>query len=156
MKSFKEYLIEDKEPKKYVDAIIVFNEEILVLRRANYMKQFRSMWGFPGGSIDKNDKDAKEAIIREIKEETKIELSNNEINNLKSIDIHEHLGGPNDDIVVSSTEYFLVHLEKEREIKISREHSKYEWVNKDNFKDKQGKYVSDVYHYIDLYYEGQL
>ena len=28
MKSFKEYLIEEKEPKRYADVIIVFNEEL--------------------------------------------------------------------------------------------------------------------------------
>jgi len=141
--------------KHYVDGILVSEEnKILVLRRANYMRKFKSLWGFVGGSVDLKDKDNKEAIIREIKEETGIKLTYNELSNMKSIDKQGH--EKEDGSIGSDTEYWLIKLETTPEIKISREHSKYEWVDQDTFKDKQGKYMPDVYHYIDLYYKNQL
>ena len=78
MISLEDYImINEDVMKHYVDAIMIFENNVLILRRANYMRKFRSLWGFVGGSIDKKDKDSKEAIIREIKEETQIELTNN-------------------------------------------------------------------------------
>ena len=50
----------------------------------------------------------------------------------------------------SSTEYWLVKLEVNPEIKISREHSKYEWYEIEN--DKDYKWMPDVYQIIQKYY----
>ena len=154
MKTLQQKIKENNEDiKHYVDGILVCPEnEILILQRANYLKNFRGQWGFVGGSIDKKDNTSKDAIIREIKEETGIELNNNEIKNMKSLEVHQHLGGPNDDIIVSDTEYWLVLLDDKYDIKISREHQRFKWVNNETFKEKQGKYMSDVYHYIEKYY----
>ena len=58
--------------------VISPDNEILILRRSNYMKKFKSLWGFPGGSVENKDKDNKAAAIRELKEETSIELTFNE------------------------------------------------------------------------------
>ena len=145
------------EPKHYVDGILVSEDDkILILRRANYMKNFGGQWGFVGGSIDKKDKDSKEAIIREIKEETGLELTFNEKRKMKSIDKQEHMTGPNDDIVGSDTEYWLIKLETNPEIKISREHSKFEWVGPDEIKAKNRKFMPDVFHYIQKYFDGDI
>ena len=154
MKTLKDKINENKEDiKHYVDGILIApDNEILILQRANYLKNFRGQWGFVGGSVDKKDNTNKDAIIREIKEETGIELNNNEIKNMASLEVHQHLGGPNDDIIVSDTEYWIVLLDKKYDIKISREHQRYKWVNDETFKEKQGKYMSDVYHYIEKYY----
>lgn len=154
MKSLKELILEN-EIRHYVDGILVNKDtdEILLLQRAGYLKLFGGKWGFIGGSIENSDKSAKDALIREIKEETGIELSFNEKNSIKSFGKQEHLGGPNDDIVVSDTEYFIIELETKPEIKLSREHSRYKWFDKESIKEKQGKCIPDVFHYIQKYYD---
>lgn len=157
MKTLKDKILESNEQNEvhhYVDGILVSpDDEILVLQRAGYMKQFPGKWGFVGGSVDKKDKSSKDAIIREVKEETGIELTVNEQHKMEKFDTRKHLGGSNDDIVVSDTEYWIIPLETKPEVKISREHSRYKWMTEENFKEKQGKYVSDVFHYIQLYYD---
>lgn len=143
MKNITQYINESQE-KQYVDGILVSpDNEILILRRANYMKKFGGKWGFIGGSIDNKDKDSKAAIKREIKEETGYELTWNEEHEMKIFDKINHQDN-------SSTEYWLVKLEVNPEIKISREHSKYEWYSIEN--DKNYKWMPDVYQIIQKYY----
>ena len=155
MKLLSKILKESKKEKHYVDAIIISDDEkILILRRANYMKNFGGQWGFVGGSVDKKDKNNKEAIIREVEEETKLKLTFNEQQKMKAIDKQEHEGSNGS--VVSDTEYWLIKLETTPEIKISREHSKYEWIDADTFKNKTFKFMPDVFHYIQLYFQGDL
>ena len=138
MISLEDYImINEDVMKHYVDAIMIFENNVLILRRANYMRKFRSLWGFVGGSIDKKDKDSKEAIIREIKEETQIELTNNEKNRMKLLETVKH----DDD---STTEYWLVTLESNPEIKISKEHSKYEWIDNDSLSKKTYKFIPGI------------
>ena len=79
MKDITSFINENKEIKHYVDAIIVNpDDELLLLQRAGYIKPFGGKWAFVGGSIDEKDKSPKDALIREIKEETGIELTFNE------------------------------------------------------------------------------
>ena len=155
MKHITDWINENKgEIKHYVDGILVSDDEkILILRRANYMKNFGGQWGFVGGSIDKKDKNNKEAIIREIEEETKIKLTFNEQQKMKAIDKQEH---ENNGSVVSDTEYWLIKLESNPDVKISREHSKYEWIDANTFKNKTFKFMPDVFHYIQKYFNGDL
>lgn len=155
MKHITDWINENKgEIKHYVDGILVSDDEkILILRRANYMKNFGGQWGFVGGSVDKKDKNNKEAIIREIEEETKIKLTFNEQQKMKAIDKQEH---ENNGSIVSDTEYWLIKLESNPDVKISREHSKYEWIDADTFKNKTFKFMPDVFHYIQKYFNGDL
>lgn len=154
MKTLREKL-QENEIRHYVDAILVSEEnKILVLQRAGYMKQFPGKWGFVGGTVEKKDNSVKEAAIREIKEETDIELTKNELDNMEYFDKQEHEGENGE--TVADTEYWLVKLDTTPEIKISKEHRRYEWVDEESFKLKQGKYMPDVYHYIDHYYIGDL
>lgn len=155
MKHITDWINENKgEIKHYVDGILVSEDEkILILRRANYMKNFGGQWGFVGGSVDKKDKNNKEAIIREIEEETKIKLTFNEQQKMKAIDKQEH---ENNGSAVSDTEYWLIKLESNPDVKISREHSKHEWIDADTFKNKTFKFMPDVFHYIQKYFNGDL
>lgn len=144
MKTIKSYILESQQQKKYVDGILVTSDDkILILRRANYMNKFGGKWGFVGGSIDDKDKDSRAAIKREIKEETGYELTWNEEHEAELFDKITHEDG-------SITEYWLVKLETKPEIKISREHSKYEWYEIENNKDY--KWMPDVYQIIQKYY----
>lgn len=155
MKHITDWINENKgEIKHYVDGILISDDEkILILRRANYMKNFGGQWGFVGGSVDKKDKNNKEAIIREIEEETKIKLTFNEQQKMKAIDKQEH---ENNGSIVSDTEYWLIKLESNPDVKISREHSKYEWIDANTFKNKTFKFMPDVFHYIQKYFNGDL
>lgn len=143
MKSIQDYITES-QVKHYVDGILISpDDEILILRRANYMKKFSGKWGFVGGSIDDKDKNSKAAIKREIKEETGWELTWNEEHEAELFDKIIHEDG-------SITEYWLIKLETKPEIKISREHSKYEWYEIENNKDY--KWMPNIYQIIQKYY----
>ena len=123
MKHLTEYILESQDQtKRYADAYIVCDDKVLVLRRANYMKKFRSLWGVIGGSIEESDKDSKAAAIREILEETGIELTFNEQHKMRLLrTIHNDDG--------STTDQWVVEMESKPDVKISREHSKYEWFD---------------------------
>lgn len=144
MKSIINYINESQDIKRYVDGILISpDDKILILRRANYMKKFGGKWGFVGGSIDDKDKDSRAAIKREVKEETGWELTWNEEHEAELFDKITHEDG-------SITEYWIIKLETTPEIKISREHSKYEWYEIENNKDY--KWMPDVYQIIQKYY----
>ena len=142
MKNINQYIKESQEEQKiYVNLILLTPEEdaILILKRANYMRKYKTMWGFPGGSLDKKDKDGKAGAIRELKEETGIELSWNEEHKCKLYDKITNQDG-------SISEYYKTTLETMPEVKISREHSKYEWFEE---KTKQNyKWMPDVFQII--------
>ena len=149
MKSILKYIKENKEETKhYADGILVCKDtnEILLLQRAGYVKLFGGKWGFVGGSIEKTDKSPKDALIREIKEETGITLSFNEEHSIKPFGKEVHDNG-------SDTQYFIVNLETKPEVKISREHSRYKWFDEKSIKEKQGKCIPDAFHYIQKYYD---
>ena len=129
------------EPKRYSNMILLNPEEdaILVLRRSNYMKKFRGMYGFPGGSVDPKDKNPKDAAIRELKEETGIELTFNEERKCQKFDSIK-----NEDDSIS--DYYLATLETMSEIKLSKEHREYEWFNEKS--KKNHKWMPDVFQLI--------
>lgn len=147
MKSLLNYINESQEIKIYVDAILISpDDEILILRRANYMKKFGGKWGFVGGSKENTDKDSRAAIKREVKEETGWELTWNEEYEAKLFDKIIHKDN-------SITEYWIINLETKPDIKISKEHSKYEWYIIEN--DKDYKWMPDVFQIIQKYYNNK-
>lgn len=145
MLSLENYITENLS-KHYVDALLIDEDKLLILRRANYMRKFGGYWGLVGGSIDNKDKNSKEAIIREIKEETGINLSFNEKHKMKMLEKRKL-----DDN--SDTEYWVVHLESTPDIKISREHSKYEWVDINKISSKNYKFIPGLFQIIQKYWE---
>lgn len=148
MKDITAFINENKEVKHYADGIL-FNKdtnEILLLQRAGYVKPFGGKWGFVGGAIDKKDKSPKDALIREIKEETGIELSFNEEHSMKPFGKEVHDNG-------SDSQYFIVNLETKPEVKISREHSRYKWFNEETIKEKQTKCIPGIFQYIQKFYD---
>lgn len=144
MKNLINYIIESDQ-KIYTNIIVISpDNEILILRRANYMRKFGGQWGFPGGSVDKKDKDAKSGAIRELKEETGIELTWNEEHNCKEFDSINNGDG-------SISKYYITELETKVDVKISREHSKYEWFDESN--KNNHKWMPDVFQLIQKYYD---
>lgn len=145
MKSLNYYIKESIDnPKIYVNMILLNHEEdkILILKRANYMPSFRKLWGFPGGSFDiKKDKNKQAGAIRELKEETGIELSFNEERWCKKFDSITNKDG-------SISEYYITHLETENlpNIKLSKEHTKYEWYDESTI--GKFKWMPDIFQII--------
>lgn len=142
MKNLIEYLIKESQQEKKYSNMIVLNSEknqVLIVRRANYLKKFPGQWGFPGGSVDKKDKDEKQAAIRELKEETGIELSWNEEHECK-----EYGQIKNDDGSISI--FYITTLESDVEIKLSREHAGYEWFDQNS--KKNHKWMPEVFQII--------
>lgn len=155
MKTFTETLKENQEMKHYVDALLINpDDKILILQRAGYMKLFPGKYGFVGGSIENKDKSSKDAIIREIKEETGIELTFNEIHNMKAVDKEKHK--KEDGTICSDTEYWIVKLESTPEVKISREHSRYKWIGAEDLNEHNFKFIPDVFSCIQKYFDGDL
>lgn len=134
---------QNSEPALYSNIILLNPDEdkVLILKRANYLKQWKGMWGFPGGHVDPKDKNPKEAAIRELKEETGIELSWNESYKLKEYDKIKH---DNDNSICY---YYITTLESNVDVKLSKEHSNYEWFNEKSEK-KNHKWVPDVFQII--------
>ena len=137
MKNLSDFIKESLTSKKYVDGLLINDKnQLLVLRRANYMKNFGGKWGVVGGSIENNES-SKDAIIREIKEETGYKLTWNEEHEMKFLTSKVHQNG-------ASTDYWLIKLEIDPEINISREHSKYEWIDINNITEDR-KWLPDLY-----------
>ena len=63
MKTIKTYIKESQTIKKFTDIIIECNGELLLLRRANYIKRFGGKWCIPGGHCDDNELSEKTAYV---------------------------------------------------------------------------------------------
>ena len=149
MKSFIQHITEALEGSKmkysgknreFVDVIMQNTEgKILILRRSNYMKNFRTCWGVIGGAVEENkDKTHKDAAIRETREETGYELSFMEQNNMKHLFDYTYKDG-------NISHVYLVKLESDINVKISKEHSKYEWVDFSEEKIDDRKWMPEVF-----------
>lgn len=128
--------------KEFVDCIIENNDGmILILRRANYMRNFRTCWCLPGGNIDENDKNLKYAIIREVREETGIEINAADEIHLKELFEYEYRNG-------NITHVFYIKLNDNITVKLSSEHSKYEWIDLSSEKIDDRKWVPEVFNIL--------
>ena len=146
-KSILDLIDEDmKTTKVYANFILMSHDKkkLLILHRANYMKNFGGCWGFPGGTVDKNDKSPMHGAIRELAEETGIVLTANEIQSIKKYESIKNEDG-------SLSEYYMTCCEREDiadyNIKLSGEHSTYEWYNQSS-KRKHSKWMPDVFKMI--------
>jgi mutator protein MutT len=138
MKRFTEYITESSA--QFTDIIVECNNEILLLRRANYMKRFGGKWCLPGGHID-NQETSKTAILRELKEETNII-----INDAMFFTNYKYMSGETSDI------YYII-LEEKPEVKISREHAQYKWVSRNDIHNYEQKFAGDSYELLKIYME---
>ena len=138
---------ESKDTNNYANMIIVNkDDQILILQRSGYMKRFPGKWGFPGGHMHDNE-DSKTTAIRELKEETGIELTFNEEHKCKKVDSIINDG--------SISDYWITVLETNPEVKISREHRKFEWYHYDKKDDRLYKWMPNVYELIQKYYQDE-
>ena len=149
MKRLSNYINEANDIRHYSDAILIYDNQVLLLRRSEKDPPYKGYWGFPGGKIKTNE-DSKKAVIREVKEETGIDLTVNEQTKMKNVD-KMHYNKQNS-VPEGETEYWLVELESSPEIKLSTEHVSYKWVDDNILMAKGMKLIPGVYEIIQKYY----
>ena len=99
-------------------------EEFLLLKRAEGRERFSDFWEFSSGFVEENES-VKDAALRELQEEKG--LTGEIIRTGESFDIEGA------ELVLHPV---LVKV-SEDEVKVSREHSKYNWVEKDRLEEFQ-------------------
>jgi len=104
---------------------IIFNKEskFLVLLRGSTAPSNPLKWDLPGGIVDYGE-DPKQSIIREIKEETGLSVSD-----IRPFDVEAHINS-------KGLHWFTIAYRataKNDQVKISWEHDEYKWVNTDEF-----------------------
>ena len=95
-----------------VEALIVIDDALLFLKRNN--DPVKGKWWFPGGRIRRGEA-LKEALQREIKEETGLELSEHEL-----INVYSRVFPERHDIAVA-----YLCMCKESKVTLNNEHSEY-------------------------------
>ena len=71
------------------EVYIMYNDEVLMFKRSETKKKFPGFWSIPGGHIDEGE-DPLVAAIREVKEETGIDVTPNNLT-LKVVAMHHHI-----------------------------------------------------------------
>ena len=100
-----------------VEAVIVINQSLLMLKRCN--QPAAGQWWFPGGRIKKGES-LEDALHREIKEETGLELAT-----YKLINVYSRVFPERHDITIA----YLCKCKKS-EIILNNEHSEYKLFKK--------------------------
>ncbi|MEM4152741.1 MAG: NUDIX domain-containing protein [Candidatus Pacearchaeota archaeon] len=107
--------------------VIIFRKEnkkilyLLLYRKAS--KQYKEMWDFPKGNIEKNESE-KEAAVREVKEETGIV----DLKFISSFKESINFFYRKDNKLIFKTVIFLLAETNQEEIKLSFEHDDYKWA----------------------------
>lgn len=118
-----------------------FNKQVLMIRKKN---EPDNIWRFPGGFIDVTDESAESAAIRELKEETSVELTRYDeyIYYLGSSKINDKRfkDGPHGIL----TSFFLINFNsRSPEAKAGDDAVDVKWLNLEDLDEKN---VNDVHH----------
>lgn len=117
------------DPKSAAKGLIFFKGKYLLLLRDEKEDIELSTWDIPGGGIEKGEI-ASEALIREIKEETGINISSCKISPIKNWILQKkeiRFGGVD----------FLCILENYQKIKLSSEHFRAKWFDAKEIMDSE-------------------
>jgi len=124
-----------------VRALIYHNDKLLILKRDTFDKYDAGLWDLPGGSIMEGE-DLRDAIAREILEETGIGKSEIEIKDSVGVFSGEIQGK-------NFCSMFFSCISKTPKIKLSSEHIEYLWINpKDVEKYQYGIAIRVVRHLL--------
>jgi len=99
-----------------VEAVIVIDDKLLFLKRNN--EPAKGEWWFPGGRIHKGES-LEQALSREIKEETGLQVTNH-----KLVNVYSRVFPQRHDITI----VYLCKC-KENKITLNQEHSEYRYSN---------------------------
>jgi len=127
-----------------VKSFVVKDGKLLVLKRASSDIQKPSIWEIPGGRLDLGE-DPREGIKRETKEETGID-----VDVLHLINVRHFVRDDRQTITM------LIFLCKalHNNVKISEEHSAFDWIPLENCKDKLTDFFHeevDIFHKLELH-----
>lgn len=117
------------DPKIAAKGLILFNGKYLLVLRSGEENIDPSRWDIPGGGV-KAGETVSEALIREIKEETGIDISSSKIFPIKNWTLNKggiEFGGVD----------FLCILENYQKIKLSPEHIRAKWLSEKEIMDSE-------------------
>lgn len=140
MKDIKSYIYETQQLKSFADIIIDCNGELLLLRRANYIKRYGGKWCIPGGHVDSKES-SEESALRELLEETSIIIDKPVF-----LTTHKYSTGETSDI-------YYKQISEKPEVKITREHAQYKWVPIVELNKYTGKWAGETHEIIQKYIE---
>jgi 8-oxo-dGTP diphosphatase len=109
-----------------VKAFIIKENKILIIKRSDKDTEKPNTWEVPGGRLEENE-DPILGLIRETKEETGLDIKV-----LEPITVRHFTR--DDGIEITMTEYLCEPLTND--IKLSDEHSDYEWISIEKCKEK--------------------
>jgi 8-oxo-dGTP diphosphatase len=110
--------MEKPDPKRAAKVLILFKDKYLFLLRNSNDEIHPSEWDMPGGGVEKEET-LEEALIREVKEETGIDISPFEPLAIKSWE-----GGSG----TTGTDFLCI-IDKKPKIKLSEEHVRAMWLD---------------------------
>lgn len=111
--------------KLSVCALVLCNNELLIVKRSAADNFLPNVWEFPGGGVEDGET-LQKALVRELKEEINIDISTIKT---KLIGISEELSAGKDSKHDIQFNYEVI-LSDKLPITLSREHSEYDWINK--------------------------
>ncbi len=103
-----------------VKSVLLYENKVLLLQRANTLANGPGIWEFPGGKLE-FDETLRQAIVREIQEETGIQASVKRL--LYTADLKTH---PHRQVVIIN---FLCQAQN-NEVTLSHEHQNYLWATR--------------------------
>lgn len=101
--------------------VINQDNQLLILKRTKDTDVFHDSWDVPGGKVE-NDDSLYDSLVREIKEETNMEL----MNIITILTTSRFRGDKQDSPWIFRNTYLV---EAKGEVKLSSEHSKYKWIS---------------------------
>jgi len=122
--------------KEAVKAIIHKDGKYLLLKRSDKSNFFPGCWDFPGGKKE-SDETREKSIIREVKEETNLDIKLDRLTDEITFDINDH-----------TINAFLYAIKSfDGKIKLNSEHTKYKWVEKQDAKQMELSPFVEIFFY---------
>ena len=129
----------------FVSEVYIFHQnKVLMFKRSETKKKFPGFWSIPGGHIDEGE-DPLTSAIREVKEETGIDIAAKDIK-LRVVAAHHHLGREETYMAFA----FSVELREYFELSSSTE-GKAHWVEIDEAKNLENVFEPVKYYFDHIF-----
>ena len=110
------------QPIFVAEVYMIYQQQLLMFKRSSSKKLFPNYWALPGGHIEDNE-DALAAAIREVKEETGLNILPENIQ-LKVVAMHHHL----DRQEMFMAFAFVVHLDQQFPLSQDSDEGQAAWI----------------------------
>ena len=135
------HLHELAQPILTSDVYIMCGDEVLMFKRSETKKKFPGFWSIPGGHIDGGE-DPLACAIREVKEETGISITPNDIK-LKGVAIHHHLDRKEVYIAFA----FVATIKEKGVVLVTSDEGTAHWVKKKDMMHKENVFPPIKYYF---------